>query len=451
MKRSLLPLLLFALSLVVGRASAAEPSKPNIIFILSDDVGLGNISCYGGSFQTPQIDALAKGGTRFEHCFACPLCGPSRATCLTGRYVFRTGMLTNQSAGQMHRDEIMVPKVLKPAGYVTAAVGKWSQVPLDPSDWGFDEYLRFMGSGKYWGSQAKTYTQNGKAMPLGDRYLPDVMQEFLVDFMTRHKDQPFYIHYAMSHMHAPILRTPDSAPGSKNLYADGNAYMDKLVGQLVAALDKLGLREKTLLVFTGDNGTARQGSAEAKVDGRAISGQKSNLLEGGSRVPLIVNWPGVTPAGKVLKDLTDFTDFLPTFAELAGAKLPAGVTIDGHSFAPQIQGQGGTPREWVFVQLGAQWYVRDQEWKLNEKGILYDERHAPFVEPIVAMEGESDAAASERKRLQGVVDQLNPAAATATTPGSETRRMRRQKRRAEAASAASPSGVPAASAATPAK
>jgi arylsulfatase A len=431
------------LGLAGAPAPAAEPSKPNIIFVLSDDIGLGNISCYGGSFPTPQIDALAKGGTRFEYSYACPLCGPSRATCLTGRYLFRTGMLTNQSAKQMHRDEIMVPKVLKPAGYVTAQVGKWSQLPLEPSDWGFDEYLRFQGSGKYWGTQAPTYTENGKAKPLGDRYLPDVMHEFLVDFMTRHKDQPFYIHYAMSHLHTPILRTPDSAPGSKDLYADGNAYMDKLVGQLVAALEKLGLREKTLIVFTGDNGTARQGSAEAKVNGHAISGQKSNMLEGGSRVPLIVNWPGTTPSGKVCKDLTDFSDFLPTFAALAGAPLPAKVTIDGQSFAPQIRGEKGTPREWIFVQLGTQWYARDQGWKLNERGVLYDESHAPFIEPIVPGEGQSEAAATARKRLQAVLDKLNPAAATAATPGKETRRERRQKRRAEAAaSAASPAAAP---------
>lgn len=414
-------------------SSAADASKPNVIFILSDDVGLGNIGCYGGHFKTPNIDALAAAGTRFEHCYANPLCGPSRATCLTGRYVFRTGMLTNGSGNAVHRDEIMVPKVLKPAGYVTAAIGKWAQLPLEPGDWGFDEYLRFQGSGKYWSSQGPNYTLNGKPVPLGDRYLPDVMHEFLVDFITRHKDEPFYIHYAMSQMHAPILRTPDTAPDSRDIYADDNAYMDKLVGQLVAALDKLGLREKTLLVFVGDNGTAHQGAREATVDGRAISGLKGTMLEGGSRVPLIVNWPGTTPAGKVLKDLTDFTDFLPTFAELAGAKLPD-VKIDGHSFAAQIKGQPGTPREWVYVQLGGNRYVRDARWKLTDEGALFDLKNAPFEELAVPADTSDPDVKAGRERLQAVLGDLRAQAGEAGMPPGK-KRLRKNKKNVPAAPA----------------
>ena len=141
-------------------------------------------------------------------------------------------------------NEIMIPTMLKAAGYVTAQVGKWHQLPLQPSDWGFDEYLRFPGSGCYWRAQTATYTENGatKNLPEGV-YLPDVMHEFLVDFLQRHKQQPFYVHYAMSHVHNPIVRTPDSVPGSQTLYADNIAYMDKLVGNLVVELDHLHLRE----------------------------------------------------------------------------------------------------------------------------------------------------------------------------------------------------------------
>lgn len=384
----------------------APAKKPNIIFILSDDVGLGNISCYGGNFQTPNIDALAKGGTRFEYCYANPLCGPSRASCLTGRYVFRTGMLTNQSAAALEsKKEIMVPTVLKPAGYVTAQVGKWNQLPLEPGDWGFDEYLRFQGSGKYWSSQSPTYTLNGKEVQLGDKYMPDVMNDFVTDFITRHKDQPFYIHYAMAQMHAKILHTPDSEPDKADFYADNNAYMDKLVGKLVATLEKLGLRENTLIVFTGDNGTARQGVAAATVDGRAISGMKGTMLEGGSRVPLIANWPGTTPAGKVVRDLTDFTDFLPTFADLAGAKLPD-VKIDGKSFLPQVKGRAGTPREWVYVQLGDKRYARDARWKLTGDGALFDLKNAPFEEIAVSKDADDQDAKAGREKLQAVLDDL---------------------------------------------
>ncbi len=398
---------LIALLIVVlgGATFAADASKPNIIFILSDDVGLGNISCYGGAFKTPNIDALAAGGTRFEHCYANPVCGPSRATCLTGRYVFRTGMLTNGYSKEMRREEIMLPKVLKPAGYVTASIGKWSQLPLEPGDWGFDEYLRFEGSGKYWSSQVKTYTQDGKEKELGDKYLPDVMHEFLVDFMTRHKDRPFYVHYPMSQMHNQMLRTPDSVPGTKDYYADNNAYMDKLVGQLVSALEKLGLREKTLLVFVGDNGTAPGAAEHAPLNGRPISGMKGTMLEGGSRVPLIVNWPGTTPAGKVLKDLTDFTDFMPTFAELADAKLPD-VKIDGHSFAAQVKGQPGTPRDWVYVQLAGARYVRDARWKLTGTGELFDLKGAPFTELAVAADSTDPDAKAGRDKLQAVMTDL---------------------------------------------
>ncbi len=385
--------------------AAEPPTKPNIILILGDDVGIGNIGCYGGPLATPHLDALAAGGTRFEHCYSSPLCGPSRAMLLTGRYGFRTGMSSNLSAAADHRDEIMLPRVLKPAGYVTALVGKWSNHWLEPDDWGFDEYLRTKGGGKYWSSQVSSYLQNGKQVPLGDRYLPDVMDEFLVDYLTRHRDRPLFALYSLAQMHAKLQRTPDSKSKEGDFYEDNNAYMDKLVGRLVATLERLGLREKTLVIFTGDNGTSIDGATLATVHGRAISGKKGAMLEGGSRVPLIVNWPGMTPAGKVLGDLTDFSDFLPTLAEIAGAKLPA-ATIDGRSFAPQIQGQPGEPRDWVYVQLEAKIYVRSDRWKLTGDGKLFDMKEAPFQElGIPATTTDSEALAA-RTRLQAVLDTL---------------------------------------------
>jgi len=125
---------------------------------------------------------------------------------------------------------------LKPAGYVSAAVGKWGQLPLGPGEFGFDEYLKFAGSGVYWNTQekGKTYVVNGETKTLRDReYMPDVMHQFATDFITKHRDTPFYLYYSLSHVHAEILPTPDSAPGSKDVYADNVAYMDKLVGKLV--------------------------------------------------------------------------------------------------------------------------------------------------------------------------------------------------------------------------
>ena len=146
--------------------------------------------------------------------------------------------------------------------------------------------------------------------------------------------------------------------------------MDKQVGEVVAALEKLGLRQKTLVLFSGDNGTAV--GYPSPVHGRMLNGFKGTMLEGGSRVPYIANWPGTTPAGKVSKDIVSFADQLPTFAELGGAKLPEGVKIDGESLAPQLRGQPGKPRAWAYVQLGPHWFVREPGWKMTERGDLFD-------------------------------------------------------------------------------
>ena len=393
-------------------------TKPNIIFILADDLGIGGVSSYGADhFKTPNIDKLGDSGIRFEHCYSSPLCGPSRALLMTGRYAFRTGMTSNQTGDLLKpANEIMMPKVLKPAGYVTAQVGKWNQLPLQPADWGFDEYLRFKGSGKYWNTQKgnKTYTVNGKVTPLLDgEYLPDKMHDFAVNFITRHKDQPFYLYYAVSHVHGPILRTPDSAPGTKDankLYQDNVVYMDKLVGKLVAELDRLKLREKTLVIFASDNGTAPNFKLFCTIDGgKQLSGCKHTMLECGALVPMIASWPGTTPSGKVSENLISFCDFFPTFAELAGAKLPQGVTIDGMPFTPMLFGKTpAVPRDWIFVLLGREWYDREMSWKLNESGNLFDMRQAPFAEPLVPAATQDSETLAARKRLQAVLDQLNP-------------------------------------------
>jgi len=393
---------------------ADAASRPNIIFILADDLGIGNISCYGAdNFKTPNIDKLAKSGIRFEHCYAAPLSGPSRGMLMTGRYAFRTGMTGNDSGPLIKpANETMTPNVLKPAGYVTAMCGKWSQLPLEPNNWGFDEYLRFQGSGQYWNTQekAKTYTLNGKKTPLLDgEYLPDKMHNFVVDFITRHKDKPFYVYYSLSHIHSDILHTPDSTPDSNDFFTDNVVYMDKLVGKLVAKLDRLKLRKKTLIIFVGDNGTVPGETPRSTVHGKLLSGYKGSMLECGSLVPMIASWPGTTPAGKVLQDLLDFSDYLPTLAEVAGAKLPKGVTIDGKSFAPQLRGQSGQLRDWIFVELGRHWYVRDMGWKLNEAGELFDMSGAPFKEKIVASDTSDATAIAARKRLQAVLGELNPA------------------------------------------
>ena len=408
-------LLSLALGSFVAVSGALAADKPNIIFILADDLGIGNVGCYGAdaTVKTPHIDALARGGTRYTNAYTVPLCGPSRAAILSGRYAFRTGATNQDATGEMKPSvETFLPKTLKAAGYASSMIGKWGQLPLGPAEFGFDEHLKFQGSGIYWNSQAKgkNYVVNTQSVPLRDKeYLPDVMHRHVVDFMTRNREKPFYLYYSLSHIHGEILPTPDSAPDSKDLYADNIAYMDKLVGQLVAELDRLKLREKTLIVFFGDNGTGGNYSDRATVNGRRLSGAKGDMLEGGALVPMIVNWPGKTPAGKICTDMVDSTDFFPTFAEFAGAKLPAETVIDGRSMAAQFRGEKGQPRDWAFVQLARNWYVRSTGWKLNQAGELYDMSGAPWGEKLAPADTKDPAALAARQRLSAALAQLNPA------------------------------------------
>ena len=419
LNKLILAALLAAADALQLQAADAPAPKPNIIFILADDLGIGNVSCYGADhYKTPNIDRLAQSGLRFEHCYAAPLCGPSRALLMTGRYAFHTGMTGNDSGPLLKpANETMMPKILKPAGYVTGMCGKWNQLPLQPSDWGFDEYLRFKASGKYWNFQqgAETYTLNGTEVPLKDgEYLPDRMHAFAVDFINRHKDQPFYLYYAMSHVHAEILRTPDSAPGTTNelqLYWDNVTYMDKLVGKLLAELDRLNLRTNTLIVFAGDNGTAISMCPNDTINGgKALSGHKGQMLECGALVPCMASWLGKIPAGKVTSSFVSFSDFLPTLADVAGATVPAKLMIDGKDFAPELLGQSDVwPRDWIFVELGRHWYDRDLGWKLNQSAEFFDMKNAPYAEPLVFTNTQDPVAIAGRVRLQGILDQLNPA------------------------------------------
>jgi arylsulfatase A len=402
----------------------AATDKPNIVFILADDLGLDGVGCYGSDkykTRTPHVDALAKTGVRFETCYSTPLCGPSRCLLMTGRYAFRTGGLTNMSwrpggLGAKSKDEYPIARLLKENGYATCQAGKWRQIGETPKDWGFDEYCTDgTAGGWYW---KNNYVKNGQTVKTDKEvYCPDVVHDFAIDFINRHKDKPFFVYYATHLVHLPMERTPDSKPGTtdeKDLYADNLAYMDKQVGLVVKELDRLNLREKTLIVFSGDNGTAAK--FPTSIGGRTINGRKGQMLEGGSRVPLIANWKGVTPEGKVLKDLTDFSDPYVTFAEVAGAKLPKDVTLDGRSFAPQLRGQAGNPREWIYVQLGNKWYVRSQDWKLTQSSDLFDMKDAPFVEKPVAADTKDATAIAGREKLQKVLDTLKPAAGKVDKP-----------------------------------
>ena len=414
------------LALLLTSSLVAAPTKPNIVFIFGDDCGIDCFGCYGSDRSksfTPNIDALAASGTRYERGYATPLCGPSRALIMTGRYGFRSGGLTNQTAGNASfRDEPSLARILKSAGYATGMAGKWRQMSDSPGDWGFDEFITDPTAGGWFWKD--TYTKNGKEEKFDKEiYYPDHASDFAVDFIRRHKDQPFYFYLAEHLIHGPILRTPDSKAGPEAHYDDNIKYLDKTVGKLVAELDKLGLREKTLILFTTDNGTATIGYQPGhdpqlltgRIGGRHVNGHKGQLLEGGCRVPLIASFKGTLPPGGVNSDLIDFSDLLPTFADLAGASLPTNVKFDGKSFAPQLRGESGTPRQWIFVQLGAGWYVRDDGWKMNEKGELFSMKDAPYVEAPVASDSTDSQAQAARKRLSAVLADLNPAGGKTAT------------------------------------
>jgi arylsulfatase A len=330
----------------------------------------------------------------------------------------------------------MIPTVLKQAGYASAMIGKWGQLSPSgsPAEWGFDHELFFKGSGMYWNSKVAkpmseggkvrgdpdSYVLDGKTVQVkDDEYIPDLLHKDATAWLEAHKAGPFFLYYSLSHVHGEILPTPDSAPAPKGEteeakrkrhYVDNIAYMDKLVGKLVAELDRLKLRENTLIVFMGDNGSTSGNAPDATIGGRRVEAGKGSMKEGGGLVPFLVSWPGVTPAGKVNANVADASDLLPTFAEIAGAPLPTGRLIDGRSLVSQFKGDTKSPRTWAYCQLSNNYYVREAGWKLDQSGTLYDMKDAPFREVAVAADTKDEAAVAARARLDAALTGLNPAA-----------------------------------------
>lgn len=444
-------ILLTAVLLAPLAALHAVPAKPNIVFILADDLGFAEISANGSDrYQTPHIDSLAKTGIRFSRFYTAPLCGPSRALILTGRYAFRTGAVTQDACASIARTgeqaEVMIPTVLKKAGYTTAMIGKWGQLlPAgDAAEWGFDHMMSFKASGVYWNKAAAAtwvkqygldgdkfgeggvranpgpYNINAKKLTMADHeYMPDLMHKDAMAFINENKDRPFFLYYSLAQVHSQILPTPDSAPPAPGLdaaarylqvYRDNITYMDKLVGKLLAELERLKLRNNTVVLFMGDNGTAKANADHATIGGRRLIGQKGGMEEGGGLVPLFISWRGVTPAGRLNENVADASDLLPTFAEIAGAPLPQNRVIDGKSLLPQIKGETKSPRTWAFTQIGESYHVREAGWKLNQSGQLFDMKNAPFEEIPVPADSNDAAAVAARARLTAALAELNPAA-----------------------------------------
>jgi arylsulfatase A len=418
------PIVLPGCGTLNNRSRDAGPvGRPNIVLIMADDLGYECLSCYGSlSYKTPVLDELVRTGVRFDNCHSQPLCTPSRVKIMTGRYNFRN----YTTFGHFDFREKTFAHVMKSAGYATCIAGKWQLMgrgAAGPNDAGFDEYClwhmedAFAPKGSRY--RSPKVIENGKLFDgLEGEYGPDVFCDYILDYIERRKSEPFFVYYPMTLVHDPFVPVPDSPDWAQTshkrdnkYFADMVAYMDKTVGRILRKLDELGLRENTLVLFTGDNGTNKR--ITSKMPGRSIRGGKGRTIDAGTHVPLIANWKGTVPPGKICDDLVDFSDFLPTLAEAAGAALPEKVVIDGRSFLPQIRGQKGNPKQWLFCHYtrngGAETpkrFVRDKCWKLYDTGKLFDVQADPLEQsPILPGEGSEQAAA--RKRLQAALDSLS--------------------------------------------
>jgi arylsulfatase A-like enzyme len=377
--------------------------RPNIILIMADDVSRDWIGCYGAKHKTPNIDRLASQGLRFNTAWSMPICTPTRVTLLTGQYPFHHGWTKHYDVprwggeGLSSKKFTTFARVLRDAGYATAIGGKWQisnlrEQPRALHNHGFDEHCIWTGMEAGHPETGLRYFK-GHILTNGKRttadYGPDTINAFLIDFIGRHKTKPFLVYYPMLLTHGPHGANPtnrDKPPKSKaDFFADNVDYMDKLVGQLVAAVDDLGLRKNTLIVFTTDNGSSVAGSIELTVGKQAksishipkIEGYpkgKGRLTDIGVHVPLIVRAPFlIREPGTYTRDLVDFTDFFPTFAELAEAELPKTAKIDGKSFVPSLRGQEDPflKRNWIFAQFGNQRMIRDWNYLYYSDERLY--------------------------------------------------------------------------------
>ena len=384
---------------LAGLTSTQVAGKPNILLIMADDMGYECVTANGGeSYSTPNLDRLARGGMRFEHCYSQPICTPSRVQLMTGIYnqrnYIRFGLLDPTVTTFGH--------LAKRAGYATCIGGKWQLESglKGPNHFGFDEYClwqvtrrpsRYPNPGLEVNSTLRDYDSG--------EYGPDLVVDYLCDFLERKKDEPFFLYYPMILPHWPFEPTPDSADwnpkakgvlngqGRKKYFADMVAYTDKMVGRLVAKLEELGLRENTLVLFTGDNGTAV--GVESILNGKVVIGAKGQPIDTGNHVPVIANWPGTIPAGKVNRDLVDFSDFMPTICDTIGTSVPSKLKIDGRSFLPQLHGKTGSPREWTYCWysrnggMKGDEYARTQRYKLHRDGRFIDVANDPLeVNPI---------------------------------------------------------------------
>jgi len=387
-----------------GRGETTQPfettgealrRQPNVILIMADDMGYECLSENGGeSYETPRLDALARAGIRFENAHAQPICTPSRVQLMTGIYnnrnYIRFGLLDPeaQTFGHLFRD----------AGYNTVIAGKWQLGGGfdSPQHFGFDEYCLWQLTRAGPGRIAPRYPNpgleiNGEEIDyIQGEYGPDIVCDYLCDFIERNQDDPFFVYYPMILPHFPFQPTPASEawdPSESREYpkrewrnewfADMVAYTDHNVGRLVDKLEVLGLSDNTIIVFVGDNGTYRD--IPSQFNSQTVIGGKGTTRDTGTHVPLIVCWPGTTSGEQVSQSLVDLSDFLPTLADLTSIQVPNAEELDGVSFANEVIGESQSTREYIYcwyqrngVRETASQHVRTSRFKLYADGRFYD-------------------------------------------------------------------------------
>jgi arylsulfatase A len=415
--------ILAAVLLIAASALAVHAQRPNVILIMADDLGYETIGANGGtSYATPHLDRLAAGGVRFTHCFVQPLCTPTRVQLMTGKYNVRNYV----NFGEMDPQAVTFGNLFKQAGYATGIAGKW-QLGRDrdlPKRYGFDEHClwqhtrrppRYANPGLEINGVEKDF-RNGE-------YGPDLVHDYVLDFCSRHKDKPFFLYYPMMLTHGPYQPTPDSpdwdpkAMGenvnrAEKHFGEMVTYMDKLIGTLVARLDQLGLRERTLVLFLGDNGTGA--GTRSMMGDRVVIGGKGSTNDRGMHVPLIASWPGHIARGKDCGDLVDSTDFLPTILAAAGIQPPADLVLDGRSFLPQLKGEPGSPRPWIYCWYSPRGealreFAFNQRHKLYQTGEFYDLAADPDEQRPLQVSALAGQAAEDARLLQTALDQYRDA------------------------------------------
>ncbi|MEY4485146.1 MAG: hypothetical protein RL693_2598 [Verrucomicrobiota bacterium] len=395
----------FALLFSISLASAA-PGKPNIVVILSDDQGWGDLSVNGNTdLSTPNIDSLGRDGAILDRFYVCPVCAPTRAEFFTGRYFARTGV-HGVSNGQerLNLDEITIAQAFKDAGYATGAFGKWhngSQFPYHPNARGFEEYYGFTSG--HWGSYFNAEIDHNGRIERGKGFMADDLTDHAMAFIEQHKESPFFCYIPYNTPHSP-MQVPDkfyekfakaeikqrsSEPDKEELDHTRAALamcenLDWNVGRVLEKLKQLNLADNTIVIYFSDNGP------NAWRWNGGMKGKKGTVDEGGVRSPFLIRWPGKIPAGKRIPEIAGAIDLFPTLCELTGVPVPATKPMDGRSLKPLLLGERETEwpkREFISFQSGGknkQISVRCQDFRLDPTGALFDMNADPGQKQNVA-------------------------------------------------------------------